>query len=683
MGNSMNKKGFTLIEIIGAIIILGILMLIAITYVDKNMNRFRDDYYVSIENTILSSGKEFFTDNRKYLPSKYLESSQVSLNTLEGQKYLDEVLDYEGNSCNKDSYVIVIKKSKTEYDYYLCLICDEDNYDNTEKNECDSVWKSNDTLTIELGEPPIAYIYKGSTREEIKEKLKISADIVRYNNKGEEIARVNGEGEEGIPEILPSNIDTIDSTKVGEYETIYEYQGVTKKGKAIVYENSAPYIKMTQVNQVRVGKISNGVTEERTNYEGKGEWAQKLVIEFGEGNTEESKYGESGTTVSRYQWKRGERWTDFCIPSSGNSCSIEIDEEMNETIYFRAVDNEGNISKESIGYIIRIDNTAPLCELGITGTMGNNGWYRSNVTVSFTKTIDQIGSNNLAISGIKKQGITLDVIGTNQTGVQSTDTGSVTWYGVIEDNAKNSSLCSINFKRDVTPPVCQLKGSGLMSTSEYFGENVTVMFSSYTDNVSGVANYGLNSVDGPKTTIMSEENTVGVTYTGRIRDNAGNESSCSVVIKKKANWILNYNSNGGSDCASKTIVFNKEMGDLCTPTRGGHIFQGWYTSITDGTQVTSNTKLTVGADQTIYAHWYSCPPGQYAVAGATACSPCPSGQTSNGGATGCYTPPPPCERKRECGCAVQGYCHYKYGDCSLSGPTSYYKYYVCQQYNCC
>ena len=40
MKNSMNKKGFTLIEIIGAIIILGILMLIAITYVDKNMNRF-------------------------------------------------------------------------------------------------------------------------------------------------------------------------------------------------------------------------------------------------------------------------------------------------------------------------------------------------------------------------------------------------------------------------------------------------------------------------------------------------------------------------------------------------------------------------------------------------------------------------------------------------------------------
>ena len=529
MGNSMNKKGFTLIEIIGAIIILGILMLIAITYVDKNMNRFRGNYYVSIGNTILSSGKEFFTDNRKYLPSKYLESSQVSLNTLEGQKYLDEVLDYEGNSCNKDSYVIVIKKSKTEYDYYLCLICDEDNYDNTEKNECDSVWKSNDTLTIELGEPPIAYIYKGSTREEIKEKLKISVDIVRYNNKGEEIARVNGEGEEGIPEILPSNIDTIDSTKVGEYETIYEYQGVTKKGKAIVYENSAPYIKMTQVNQVRVGKISNGVTEERTNYEGKGEWAQKLVIEFGEGNTEESKYGESGTTVSRYQWKRGERWTDFCIPSSGNSCSIEVDEEMNETIYFRAVDNEGNISKESTGYIIRIDNTAPLCELGITGTMGNNGWYRSNVTVSFTKTIDQIGSNNLAISGIKKSGITLDVIGTSQTGVQSTDTGSVTWYGVIEDNAKNSSLCSINFKRDVTNPTVVWTPE---SQGPYDNNSGITVTASCQDGTSGV-----NYTENIQVTSPSLNKTINVTCT----DNAGN----SVILSKT--YSVRYYSQH-SDC---------------------------------------------------------------------------------------------------------------------------------------
>ena len=173
-----NNKGFTLIEIIGVVIILGILAIIAVPYITKNMENFRDDYYVNIENTLLSSGQEFYTDNRKYVPTKFLESSKVTIGTLESENYIDEVLDYEGNSCNKDSYVIIIKKSKTEYDYHLCLVCEGDDYDNTDKNECDSSWASNDTLTVELGDPPVAYIYKGSTRDEVREKLKISADIL-------------------------------------------------------------------------------------------------------------------------------------------------------------------------------------------------------------------------------------------------------------------------------------------------------------------------------------------------------------------------------------------------------------------------------------------------------------------------------------------------------------------------
>ena len=526
-----NNSGFTLIEIIGVVIILGILAIIAVPYITKNMENFRDDYYVNIENTLLSSGQEFYTDNRKYVPTKFLGSSKVSINTLESENYIDEVLDYEGNSCNKDSYVIIIKKSKTEYDYHLCLVCEGDDYDNTDKNECDSSWASNDTLTVELGDPPVAYIYKGSTRDEVREKLKISADIVRYNNKGEEIARVNGKGEEGIPEILPSNIDTIDTSKVGEYDTIYEYQGVAKKGKAIVYENDSPYIKMTQVNKVRKDSATSGLQEERDDYSGTGEWAQKLVIEFGEGDSEDVKYDESSTTVSRYQWKRGERWLDFCIPSSGNSCTREITEEMNETVYFRALDNEGNISRESGPYIIRIDNTAPLCELALTGNLGENDWYVGDTTVSFGKALDQTGSNASAVSGIKTKGITLGPIGTNQTGVQTIDTSGVTWYGVIEDNAKNSTVCKVTFKKDATKPECTLNLSGTVGDNSWYTSNVVVAFSKNTDAMSGVAQYGIGSLTGSKTLTHSTD-TASVTYTGQIKDNAGNTATCPITFKK-------------------------------------------------------------------------------------------------------------------------------------------------------
>ena len=70
-----NNKGFTLIEIIGTIIILGILAVITIPMFTKNLAGFRDDYYVNIENTVKNSGNEFFNDNRKYRPNRYLESA--------------------------------------------------------------------------------------------------------------------------------------------------------------------------------------------------------------------------------------------------------------------------------------------------------------------------------------------------------------------------------------------------------------------------------------------------------------------------------------------------------------------------------------------------------------------------------------------------------------------------------
>ena len=555
-----NKNGFTLIEIIGAIIILGILLIIAVPYMNRNLETFRADYYNSIEETILSSGRNFYTDNRKYLPSSYLESSKVSLNTLENQKYMDEVLDYEGNSCNKDSYVIVIKKSKTEYDYYLCLICENDNYDTTDKNECDSVWASNDTLTVELGEPPIAYIYKDSTREEVKEKLKISADIVRYNNEGEEIARVNGEGEENIPEILPSNIDTIDTAKVGEYETIYEYEGAIKKGKAIVYENVGPYVKMTQVNMVRKGNATSSLQEERASYTGTGEWAQKLIIEFGEGDETGVKYGESGTNITKYQWKRGERWLDICTPSNGDSCIIEYTEEMNEVVYFRAVDNEGNISNTTKAYTIRIDNTAPKCELMLSGTMGNNNWYVSDTTISFKSAIDQTGDNANAISGIKSKGVTLGVIGTNATGVQNTDTSNVTWYGVVEDNAKNSTVCSINFKRDATKPtVSWTTNIAKDSDGSYHSNTGITVTGTCNDAMSGTSVKTTTNVSSP-----SNPKAVGITCT----DNAGNSQYYSNNF-----YVKSYGQN--SACGWNSCL------------TGSNTCQGGYNQVWDSCKTTS------------------------------------------------------------------------------------------------
>ncbi len=57
--------------------------------------------------------------------------------------------------------------------------------------------------------------------------------------------------------------------------------------------------------------------------------------------------------------------------------------------------------------------------------------------------------------------------------------------------------------------------------------------------------------------------------------------SCTVVLG--VNWVaenytLTYDNNGGSGCSSKAMAYGKEYGNLCTPSRRGYAFVGWFDS---------------------------------------------------------------------------------------------------------
>lgn len=66
-------------------------------------------------------------------------------------------------------------------------------------------------------------------------------------------------------------------------------------------------------------------------------------------------------------------------------------------------------------------------------------------------------------------------------------------------------------------------------------------------------------------------------------------------------YTLTYNANGGSVSPLSNSIAAGGNYILPTPTWSGHIFDGWFTEATGGTQVT--TSNTISADTTIYAHW--------------------------------------------------------------------------------
>ena len=532
-----NKKGFTLIEMIGVVIIIGIIAIIAFNTFTGNLKEFRDDYYTDLERTLAESGKEFFNDNRRFRPDSVFSAQKVTLDVLVAKNYISEVEDYDGNSCRNDSYVIIIKEGKDDYTYHSCLVCSEDNFDNTDDSLCDPSWFDPSTISYGLGTLPTLYIYKGTSRDKLREQLTLPISIIKKDASGNILKEIRGDGIDDVPTILPKNIDVVDPNKVGTYKVEYEYidaanEKQQKTTNVIVYENDAPRTNITYENIVARDLDGNPSIESGTYLSGK--WVQKITL-----NLTANALTDPESKVVKYQWNKNGKWQDICTEVRSNgSCTREITTEMNEEISFRTIDSKGNIGIVTSPIVIRIDNTKPTCTLKKTGTIKDNGWYVSDVTVSFDIKNDLVPSNgnHNAISQVKISNITsmpgnISRTSSNDNKVHSDDTDNVEYRGYVEDKAGNFYVCKTTLKKDGTAPSCSINLSGTKGDNDWYTTNVDVSFKTHSDNLSGVAKYGIGSYDGNRN-ITHKADTSSVTYTGYIKDNAGNTATCSNSFKK-------------------------------------------------------------------------------------------------------------------------------------------------------
>jgi len=84
-------------------------------------------------------------------------------------------------------------------------------------------------------------------------------------------------------------------------------------------------------------------------------------------------------------------------------------------------------------------------------------------------------------------------------------------------------------------------------------------------------------------------------------------------------YTVTFDANGGDtpSPASKSVTYGSTYGTLATTSRAGNSFNGWFTAVSGGTQVTSATTVAITADQTLYAQWTSLAPEiNVAVAGS-------------------------------------------------------------------
>ena len=121
------RKGFSLIELLGAITILGILSIITIMSVSRVIERSKKAQKEEQEKTIVMATESYMQDHKSEMPKVIGETTTISISVLKNNKYIKEdIKNGDGKSCMEHSNVTVYKQSKDKYIYTPHLYCGDE-----------------------------------------------------------------------------------------------------------------------------------------------------------------------------------------------------------------------------------------------------------------------------------------------------------------------------------------------------------------------------------------------------------------------------------------------------------------------------------------------------------------------------------------------------------------------------
>ena len=585
------KEGYTLVELLAVIVIISVIGIITVPIATSYIEKSRvESYRISVEN-VIEVAKEYVAkeeENHDFpetgISVKKIEekidgkiiSGRVkrneegvivaeniyngtycasgSKNSLVVTKVTNETecgkLDITppslkvkaNNVTNSSITVVAIAKDETEIKNYQYCIGDECSKEINQNHYTFTKLKSNKTYKIK-----VTVKNENSGKEGYDANTTETTQEIEATTKGVEAAKfkVSGTGYSGSKEV------TIIYPE-GNYEYRYEIRDIedknTKKTEIVkgdttlkIQENCIikAYVKTeseeieSEITVIGIDSIGPEVYVIMNNNWEKQKQISVIAIDTG-----------SGLMSKAYSYDGGKKWTNNSKRIySNNGVRVQLavrDKLGNITTKYKICESieeyNHNNCKETAGIIIdKVDNEPPTCKLTvINGTLGKNGWYRSDIKIGFAEVND-------TQSGVKIQKIDRPTV---------TQEGIITIQGKVEDKVGNVGTCNIQVKIDKTKPSC----GSWTGESTAWTKNVRTIQIGCNDSGSGCTTNQFTAKEY-KTGTVKTENIGNI----QIEDRAGNINTCS---KNNVNVYVDHDvpictSGGGSSSwtnNSRTLI---------------------------------------------------------------------------------------------------------------------------------
>lgn len=542
--NKENKKttGFTLVELVVAIAILGIIITIALPVVNGIQVKNEKKKYVSYEESIISSAKLYIDSYGEDKFNKRDLNTQCASIKFEELKSRNLLKSYnlDGVECTgtgDDIAAYVVREESGNYKYYPTIIC--------KKNGEEVVYQT--TFTVPT-------VCKNIDNNKIAQIRNVPSCISNSNDAKLTLA-VDSDENKRIVELGYSLIDSVSS----------DNQGLIKK---LEYTKIDDLNNLANISLSFADKIVQ--KEENKNY--------KLVLKYRYVDSDyqyevlsktitvnyikpqikviAKKYDSNIDikNIKQYDDYKNNTWTNknvYVTATATDACGKKIDIILSdgsskEKVETNVIAEDQKVKTQKLAFktkygndkiaekkfSVKIDKEKPLCGITVSGTKGDNDWYTSDVRLDMSKD-DKNGSG---IAGaILTTSDKPSYNGTIVTGNQTDNTKKQNWYGYVKDKAGNVNECYKTIKVDKNSPTCSISASGTKGDNNWYTSNVKLTMTNGT-STSGIAGYKLTTSKTPSynkknLTAKQTDNTKKQKWYGYIKNNAGRVNTCDITLK--------------------------------------------------------------------------------------------------------------------------------------------------------